>query len=360
MRVLVNAISARLGGGLTVISHQLAALAKVRHGWSIVVLAAPWNSETIGRIRGVEMHVVRVDSLATRLAFEQIVLPLRFARSIDVVYCPGNFMPLWMWTPCVVAEQNPHYFGAGKALLRHGGTRLRLEAALARHSVMKAEAVVLVSESIRQEIERDGLASSKCTVILNGGPTWGTGRARPRGLLDSRPFFLSLANDSPHKRLDDVVGAWGSVSGSDLPGLVMAGRFSTTRIAHQRSLVSPQRRPLLQHLGAVESRAEVDWLLEHATALVIASQLESFGLTALEAGALGCPLILTDIPAHREVASGHGTFFSVGHVDELRRCLEGLLDSPPARRSWLWPVSWDDNAEQLATVLESVATRSTG
>lgn len=352
MRVLVNALNAHLGGGISYLSRQLAALAKVRPDWAITALAAPWNERAVRAIPGIHTRSVKIHSVAERLAYEQVVLPLR-TRSADVLYCPGNFVPLLMRTPRIVAEQKPLYFGVGRIKSRQT-LRLRAETALAKMSVRRAEAVVVISNALLREIERDGLAFETITVIQSGAPDQEP-ESRPMPAVEDRgPYFLSLANDSPHKRLDDLVLAWGLMPDDSTSGLVLAGDISPRRQRYHRTLVPPRRRGALMHLGPVEDRAEVQWLLETAVALVITSELEAFPLTPAEAGSAGCPLVLTDIPPHLEVTEGRGTYFAPGHVHDLTSILAEILIRPPARDRWRWPLTWEDNASSLAGLIESV------
>src|SRR5205814_633061 len=111
----------------------------------------------------------------------------------------------------------------------------------------------------------------------------------------------------------------------------------------------------LVFLGPVRDRGQIGWLYEHALASVSTSELETFGMTLLEAGAVGCPLIVTDLPAHREVAGDRARFVPVGGLKELAASMVEMRDDPPPRDSWHWPVSWDDSASQLASVMERLA-----
>lgn len=360
MQVQVDALSARIGGGLSYIVQQLGGLVQVRPDWGISVLAAPWNEKALRSISGVQVRLIAVHSLAHRLAFEQGVLPL-LGGDLDVLYCPGNFAPLASRTPCVVTQQNPNYFGRGRAIASPVSTRMRIETMLAKLSIRKASAVLVISQSLREEMERDGLWTSKCQVVLSGAPVSASVGEKPDGLEGHSRFLLSLANDYPHKRLDDLVHAWSRLlQQDDPPSLVIAGGISPFRIEHQRSLVPPAHRARLLHMGAVDSPPQVRWLLENAIALVITSELEAFPLTPAEAGDAGCPLVLTDIPPHREVTENRGHYFGVGRIDDLASRIVDLLVRPPSRERWRWPVSWEQNAEELARLLEGVASAERG
>ena len=92
-------------------------------------------------------------------------------------------------------------------------------------------------------------------------------------------------------------------------------------------------------LGQVRDRAHVRWLYEHALASISTSELETFGMTLLEAGAVGCPLMVTDLAAHLEVAGDRARFVPVGGLKELAESMEEMRDDPPPRDPWQWPVS---------------------
>jgi glycosyltransferase involved in cell wall biosynthesis len=70
---------------------------------------------------------------------------------------------------------------------------------------------------------------------------------------------------------------------------------------------------------------EVVWLYEHAVALVYASYLGPNNLPPYEAMALGCPVIVSDIPGHREQCAGKALFFDPGDAVELADKIKSVL-----------------------------------
>jgi glycosyltransferase involved in cell wall biosynthesis len=104
----------------------------------------------------------------------------------------------------------------------------------------------------------------------------------------------------------------------------------------------------------VADRAEVRWLLAHALAMVAPSALEAFPLTPAEAGSLGCPVILSDIPAHREVAGDHATYVPVGDIDGLAGAIGNAVDRPSRRKPWTLRQTWESNARALAAVFDEL------
>jgi glycosyltransferase involved in cell wall biosynthesis len=347
---MVNALSARAGGGLTHIEQQLQALEEVRPDLQLLVLASPSNEEPLKRLLRSAVVTVRAPNLAFRLIYEQVVLP-RARADCRLLYCPGNFCPIARTDfPIVLTIQNAIHFGSGSRAARPS-FRQRAEIALARASVKRADVVLAVSETLRSLVAQDGLASDKLKVLRSGTPSWPEAESRPAGVAADADFVLSVANDHPHKQLADLVAAcrlmWREEPGA--PDLVLVGTVTRDRV-HQLSVDCPPQR--LKFLGPINSRAELKWLMKNARVLVSTSSIESFGLTLVEAASVGCPVIATDIPAHREVAAA-ASFVPVGDPVALADRL--LNTEPRCSRGGVFPeeiMTWEENARRLADVFD--------
>jgi glycosyltransferase involved in cell wall biosynthesis len=355
MRVLVDALSGKGGGSLTYLAEQMRALAQVRPDLDLCLLVAPWNEEAFGQL-GVPMRKLSVPNLPVRVAYQQFMMPF-VARHWDLLYCPGNICPLFnVRAPVVVTMQSAHYFGYGLRLPENQYARLRFEATMARLSVRRADAVVVVSNSLMSELVSDGLQTARCRVIQSGVPAWPTASYPPPGPVLPGRFYTSLARDYPHKRLTDLIRAWVGFSSRTptAPALVIAGEISPRRLLHLRTLVPSALNDRLVHLGLLNDRASVRWLLEHADAMITTSELESFGLTVVEAGSLGCPVVATDIPPHREVGGNHPLYFRVGDIGGLAEALGSVFASNPPRAAWSGSGTWEENAARLADTFDEV------
>lgn len=358
-RIMVDAASARFGGGLSYITRQLVALEEVRPDLDIRVIAAPWNAEALEAALRSPVRVPRLSNAVVRYGWEQLVMPWALTAE-DLLYCPANFAPLLPHRAAtVVTLQNPNYVGEGPKLASNRVAGERIRCTLSMRSMMAADRVVVISHSLAADLADDlPEVASRAVVIQSGAPSWCSQERRPGGIPENVPHLLSLANDAYHKNLDDVVDAWirafDSTPRSDVPLLVMAGTVTMARRTEQRSRVPEDRRDRLVHLGPVSDPSALRWLLRNALAMVAASSLEAFPLTPAEAGALGCPLVLSDIPAHHEVSGQHATYVAVGDLDGFASTMRAVTFSPPPRRPWTWPITWEDNAIRLARVFDEV------
>jgi glycosyltransferase involved in cell wall biosynthesis len=358
--VVVDGLSVGLGGGLTYTGSQLAALTQVRPDLDLTVLVSPANHEALAQRVGsaATFTPVEVGGSGRRVLWEQ----LRLASQVPdggLLHCPGNLVPLRSGaSPVVLVVQNPNAFGSGRHERWNRSPRRRARIALMRASVAKADRVVAVSQSMADLVveDRPDLAD-RVVVVQDGAPVWPEPAAPLEIGLQPGSYLLSVAQDWPHKLLDRLVAVWSAAFAgrADAPALVMAGHVSDVVRARRAGLVEPGLRDRLVQLGAVADRAHLRWLLEHAVASVSFSALEAHPHGPAEAGALGCPLVLSDIAPHHEVTAPAGPQqVAFVALDDVEAQVEALRSPPSDRTPWTWPVTWEDNARQVAAVFDEL------
>jgi glycosyltransferase involved in cell wall biosynthesis len=161
-------------------------------------------------------------------------------------------------------------------------------------------------------------------------------------------YLLFLGAPGPRKGLDWLAQA--HAAAPDLPPLVFAGPGKFT--VSDRS----------QHLGYV-SDADLHTVVAGATALVLPSRDEGFGLPVLEAMACDVPVVCSDIPALREVAGDCAGLVPYEDVDALVEALRTAVSDPhavatsAARRTRAATFTWRQCAERTVEAYrQAVAT----
>ncbi|HYI08428.1 MAG TPA: glycosyltransferase family 1 protein [Thermoanaerobaculia bacterium] len=158
-----------------------------------------------------------------------------------------------------------------------------------RRAVNKARCILTVSETVKQQLETE-LGAKRVVVTPNGVETQLV-RTTDNRQPTTAPTFLFLGNDKPHKNVDALIEAF-TLLRRDLPDarLVLAGA-SFERFAGRDGV---ERR------GFVPD-AELASLFTSATALVMPSREEGFGLPAAEAMACGTAVITSTAAALVEI-----------------------------------------------------------
>jgi glycosyltransferase involved in cell wall biosynthesis len=341
MKVLVNAMPLRHGGGASYLKQQLDAFARVDPSTSYHTLLSPWTQAEA--LPGA-VETVPVRSVLGRFAYEQTRLPFKRA---DVLYCPANFGPMLARMPIVLTVHNPNYYGAGLRLPEGAPSRPPWKVYANRLAMKRADVVVAISESLASEIRETvpGLGD-KLRVILSGAPAWPESSTRVDDLPDE--YFVSVASSAPHKRVDDVVAGWARCAdarAATAVPLVLVGSHTSEQVRHHRAIAGGYSDQLV-YLGQIADRSRMKWIYEHASALISMSLLETFNLTLVEAGSVGCPLLISDIPVHREVSQGNAVFVPPRDIDALATALRAG-DWVPRSSAWSWPMTWDENARQF-------------
>lgn len=353
--IIVDALSAMPGGGLVYLTEQVRALERVRPDFTLRVLVTPENAHYISKAIQSESIVIGHRNLASRLFYEQTAIAKRKPPA-DLLYYPGNFCSLLPSPqPLILTLQNAHYFGIGR-LSKKPPLRGVIETRLANASARRADLVVVISNFLRTQLLADGFDETKLRLIPSGVPDFPKNSKPPPNMVDLSGFFLSVANDHHVKRLDDVVAGWVDAFrySQDAPQLVLAGYVSNKRRLEQIRSLPNRLRSRILYLGPVHVRSQIKWLLENACAMITTSELESFGLTLVEAGAVGCPVIASDIPAHRETAGPTVRFFPVGSIAALSAEMQSTSQSPGTRVRSEWPYTWEMNAKMLGAVFDEL------
>ncbi|MHC4161750.1 MAG: glycosyltransferase [Planctomycetota bacterium] len=99
--------------------------------------------------------------------------------------------------------------------------------------------------------------------------------------------------------------------------------------------------------------------LAGAAAVLCPAREEGFGLVPLEAMALGRPVVVSDLPAHREVCGGHAFFAPPGDRAAWKAAVDAALTAPAERlvaaRAHAQTFSWERAAGKLAEVIEKIS-----
>jgi N-acetyl-alpha-D-glucosaminyl L-malate synthase BshA len=144
------------------------------------------------------------------------------------------------------------------------------------------------------------------------------------------PVIVHVSNFRPLKRLDDVVEVFARVRAARPARLRLIGDGPE----RARVEAAVAARGLGADVEMLGERADLPALLRGADVFLLPSEVESFGLAALEALACGVPVVASDVGGLPEfVAEGEVGFLRpVGDVAAMAEAVGRLLDDEPLRR----------------------------
>jgi glycogen(starch) synthase len=203
----------------------------------------------------------------------------------------------------------------------------------------RADALITCSRAMRAEVATlFELDPARITVVHNGitPRPWrvrpaAVAAARARFAPDGAPLLLSFGRLEYEKGVQDLLAALPRIR-SRHPGtrLVVAGTGTQRDFLESRALRHRVRRAVTfaGHLPDAELAA----LLAAASAVVLPSRYEPFGIVALEAAAAGAPLVASTAGGLGEVVLDGvtGVSFAPADVTGLAAAVAAVLDDPGA------------------------------
>ena len=382
MQIGIDALSVvphETGGGETYLRELLAELgpAAARRGHAVHVYGSTNNLTLFDGAADLTCVPVMADNRrrSRRLLFEHFRLGPRLARDgIDVLFAPGNALPLRLRCPAVLGVQSLHSFVVPQEMSRF---RVLYFRRIVPGSARRAERVLCVSEDIRRLLLEavPGLDAGKVRVVYEGAPedlVRVTDRARIAevcGRLGVTPdaFVLFVSSLNPFKRPEAAVRAVGHLRDAhdEHWPLLLAGRASPEHTERVRAAARAIGADDLVRIVGTVGREDLEVLYSAARAMIYPSTVETFGLPPLEAMACGCPVVASNRSCIPEItgdaallvdpddeAQVAASLHRVLHDDNLRDALvaRGLTRIRRFR--------WDVAAEQTLDLLEEAAACS--
>ena len=116
-----------------------------------------------------------------------------------------------------------------------------------------------------------------------------------------------------------------------------------------------QHPQLIRYEGAISDRTRLAGIYRAARGFVLLSTMESLSLSALEAGACECPLLLTDLPWARTTFLQAASYCPLTRsVAVTAQVLRKFYDAAPSLPLPPKPAAWNEIGRQLKTIYERV------
>jgi glycosyltransferase involved in cell wall biosynthesis len=200
--------------------------------------------------------------------------------------------------------------------------------ALVRDHARRARLVVVISEDTARSVQVELRVPSERIVLCRPGlPGWiGQPAARPEPVPG---YVLFVGTLEPRKNIGTLLDAWTLLVKRvpNLPKLRLAGAAPPEAGTWLARLQVPPLAGRVEYVGYIPdvSRREV---YTGARLLVLPSWHEGFGLPALEAMALGVPVVVSNRGALPEVVGDAGLLLSPDDARGLAAAIESVLRDP--------------------------------
>lgn len=242
---------------------------------------------------------------------------------------------------------------------------------LKRFVVQKASAVTVVSEAMRDELKRMGADVGKVGVQSMGVDLEGRFTPGPTAQRSSDEilFVGRLVEKKGLRYLIDAMPTVLTAHPSSHLTVVGFGPEQAERLAQVRQLGLQAK---IRFVGAL-SQSELPAMYRRAAVFVApfvqasSGDQEGLGLTPVEAAGCACPVVVSDLPAVREVFDeDQAVLVTPGSAAAIGRAVIALLSEPPfpirtarTRASLCRKFDWQSVTESYARALGKLARQIT-
>lgn len=305
IRQLVPRVAAALRG------HSISLI-----GDSDDLKAFPWSREHPFRIINCKAPIYSIR--------EQIELPVKIPEETALFWSPHYNHPLFYNGRLLVTVHDTFHLAMPEFV---NGWHRRMYASIMFRAVRKkADGILCVSEFGKEQLLMFcPHGRQTVTVVYNGVDRgWRASSAWPSP--HPKPYILFVGNVKPHKNLRRLLDAFMLLEKKSCD-LVIIGRregFITgdPELVRHASRMKEQ----VHFLGEIDHGDE---RLRHyyagAEALVLPSLYESFGLPALEAMALGCPVIVSKVGGLPEVCGDAALYVNPYDASDIAAQIKRIL-----------------------------------
>lgn len=358
--LVVDVRMARHGGIGTYIRNVVPRVIAERPNWRFTLIA---NDAAAQWAWGDPSRVSLARSSADIYTIgEQLELFGRIPRDADLFWAPHYNIPVLSRPALAVTIHDVAHLALPeihRGMLKQAYARGMLGAVKRRAGV-----VLFDSEFTSAEFRRMvGEPARSAAIPLGVDSVWRSA-APPPPVGVTRPYLLFVGSVKPHKNLARLVRAYASLVPGLNHDLVIVGPVAGQRSIDTNALTLAAALGDRVHLVGTVSDVELRSYVAHATALVLPSLYEGFGLPALEAMAAGCPCLVSRVASLPEVCGEAALYCDpMSEADLASRIAELLsgtdlqarLRAAGRHRASLF--TWDETARRTAAALEPVVER---
>jgi glycosyltransferase involved in cell wall biosynthesis len=340
MRIAINAISVKEGGGVVAFEKLMAQFVRLEPEYEYHVIANHALPD-FPCITHKSVHRHQFEWAEHNYLFGSLwylfVLPSWLRRmEIDVLFSQTSYLPLWGRIRSTILVQDPTNFWDIPSLNRShpwaDRSRAAIKKAWAHHSVRVADELTVQTRALGCFVTKQvPSAKGRIKVIPHGlGYLDAPCPRQLRAIRQGDTFEISyVALYRDYKNFEILLGASRLLKDMGVPARLHLTLDRSKTPVHAleekaRELGIAER--VINH-GQLD-RPAVTQLYENSHVLIFPSMCESFGFPQVEAMAFGLPIIAADTPVSREVCGNAAAFFPAEDEHALASLIQRFYTHP--------------------------------
>lgn len=301
---------------------------------------------------------------------EQVQFPLILNKEkLDLMHFPYFSVPISYRKPFVVTIHDLiiNHFSTGEASTLsyplYAGKRISYKF-IVKQAAKHAKRIIVPSSATKEEIiEHLKTPEKKINIIPEATDKNLESRIMNQESKNTKykilntKYFLYVGNAYPHKNLASLIYAFNKIAKEDKDlKLILVGQ----KDYFYQKLEAANNSDQIIFYGKA-SDVELSKLYANAIALVMPSLMEGFGLPVLEAMALKCLVVCSDIPAFREIAANCAIYFKPENANDIKETMKSVYKNNEKYKTDKLEIafkrsqkySWKKAAEETLNVYEN-------
>ena len=392
LKVVINAVSAKMGGAVTYLTNVLRCLPPPESGYEFDVFMPPEAAERQeGLPRNVRLVATSVGHAAWWKIFwwEQVTLRRWLKRrKADVLFSTANFGMFRCPVRQILLVRNALYFSRiyqDEFLARHSlrfQVPFKFRRWLICRSVRQADVVMTPTQAMLDDLRRF-VEVEPWKGLVNPYGANPTGSFLPdakgealQSLAGTTPamrlIYVSLYSE--HKNLATLLRAMPLLNRNGTRKFALKTTVNpgweggAWTVTHKEDLAlarQPDVASWVEFLGPL-GQQQVQELYREGDLFVFPSLCESFGHPMVEAMAQGLPIVASDTPVNREICSEAAVYFSPSDPEDFARQTRLLAADAPLRQQLSargqerarTKFRWDTHVRRILDVVSAFGTSS--
>jgi glycosyltransferase involved in cell wall biosynthesis len=363
------AVSRQSAGSFTVLMGLMNELVKICDYQFVIFVLSHDVERELGDHRGRCKYIyfpawTKVFTL--RILWQQLIMPRLIRKSgCRLVYSASGYPELFSSIPVISHQQNLWSFAESqpwwtlknhvKSFLRRRTAKIALETSKANVFIsdyLKDCANHLFPKTQGSNFTVHNAIPSPENILLDDVKTEWT----------DKNYCIAVGSVAIHKNYENLLKAFRRVTEKHLDlYLVIAGNHKHN---YGEGVIKLSKRLKLDNrvifVGSLKME-QIFTLYKKAAFSINISFLEGFGLPVLESLAMGCPIVCSDIPAYREIASDAAVYCDPKNIENIAGKIT-LLYEDRGRRKYLVSkgferaaeFSWNKSAGKLLVIFNNV------
>lgn len=178
----------------------------------------------------------------------------------------------------------------------------------------------------------------------------------PATEISRGPYLVCTATITERKRVLEL--AYSAIRARTPLWVIGTAYGDGDSYASQFFQIARRSPEIIRYEGAVRDRSQLAQIYRQARGFVLLSTMESLSLSALEAAACECPLLLSDLPWARTTFKNAAMYCPVSGTQRTAKAMREFYDAAPSLPRPPRPSSWDEVARQIKGIYENLVLAS--